>query len=70
MPPATTFSVTTTATTVTPTHRGSPVTCCSTSPARAAAAPVYSQAMASTSPVANPRSRREPHRISAKSGTV
>ena len=33
IPPATTFAVTTSATATMPTHRGRPVTCCSTRPA-------------------------------------
>ena len=70
IPPATTFSVTTTATAVTPTQRGRPVTSRSTRPAPCNCGTRYSQAMASTSAVANPRRRFEPQRICAKSGTV
>ncbi len=70
IPPAATLAVTTTPTTTAPSQYGAPATVARVSPAPCSCGTRYSQPMSTTNTVASRRSRREPSRSSAKSGSV
>jgi hypothetical protein len=70
MPPPTTLPMTMAPTTTTPTHRGTPSRMFSVSPAPWNCGTMYRPHTRATTSIATRRTRTEPSRNSAKSGTV